>query len=203
MPFLRPQNLTSRGALFARLSREPRRDLLDGLQDQVPLGVQYMCGDQGFTPPPTNIAPDMDSLEETNLPGTLPEVPCEWKGGCVFQNKKIRTTLALTRGLEEKREVEPKDSRFLTGLVPCHFGFDEEVSPDVAVGQKYVPKMEPWQMETWTKTYPCTRGFSFCDSSESHSFLRHKTRLGSKEGGLFSEILFLQGLGPILFQLRD
>ena len=30
-----------------------------------------------YTPPPTNIAPDTGSLEEeTNLPGTLPEVPC-------------------------------------------------------------------------------------------------------------------------------
>ena len=34
---------------------------------------------------PTNIAPDMGPLEEeTNLPGTLPKRPCQWKGNQTF-----------------------------------------------------------------------------------------------------------------------
>ena len=50
---------------------------------------------------------------------------------------------------KQRKDVHPdgdclKRERFL--IYPFLF------SLDMAVGQKNVPKMEPWQMETWTAT---------------------------------------------------
>ena len=95
-------------------------------------------------PPPTNKAPDMGSLkEETNLPATLPEVPCQWKGGYV--SRALIDSVAGGLGSDSIWHHPEQQPCFLLGWggqdgctnPPCSASGNKEVSS--TAGQPVVP----------------------------------------------------------------
>ena len=74
------------------------------------------------------------------------------KKGELILGKRYGAFLGQTRGKTVCHYATRRSSWALCHPKVCVIGQDDLKWHHLVVGQKWVPKMEPWQMETWTTT---------------------------------------------------